>query len=455
MAKKWGKRGKGGGRAGTQVDPFAMQARPPAPRSAPPASSTPLADYLQRDHPGVTDGYVVLPRALVEDMPLPWQQQLVGLLSQFHNGHARLDWPSYRVVPSRPERLVDLDEEQLAEVGYLVEIDADGEMVYRERSGRKVEDPDSVTVLVSCLDPVVRNSRRQERPSVPEQGRAAPMNIGPQPVWRTPPTGFSRPGAAATPAGQSTPAAPASATPAQAGPAQTGPAHAAPGQVGSGQPGQPETGQAPAGQPPVGSAQPGPATPTSSGSMSAVPPPPAPATPASGTPAPGAPATPSAPAQPAAGQSPSAAQPTTAQPTTTQPTTAQAPAAQPSAGQVPAVPPGQSTGPAVPAPADANPTETADSRAARAERDWFDEMPADTGADTDAARSEYAGAPGENPLAENAVRTGGTPDDGDGHDDPGVTGGNGGNGAIEGTEGEVSFGPTGEEPTEIPYRFRR
>src|SRR5690606_18198538 len=162
VAKKWGKRGKGGGRAGTQVDPFAMQARPPAPRSAPPASSTPLADYLQRDHPGVTDGYVVLPRALVEDMPLPWQQQLVGLLSQFHNGHARLDWPSYRVVPSRPERLVDLDEEQLAEVGYLVEIDADGEMVYRERSGRKVEDPDSVTVLVSCLDPVVRNSRRQE-----------------------------------------------------------------------------------------------------------------------------------------------------------------------------------------------------------------------------------------------------------------------------------------------------
>src|SRR5690606_10062279 len=136
------------------------------------------------------------------------------------------------------------------------------------------------------------------------------------------------------------------------------------------------------------------------------------------------------------------------------PTTAQAPAAQPSAGQVPAVPPGQSTGSAVPAPADANPTETADSRAARAERDWFHQMPADPGADTHAARACYAGAPGENPRAEDPVRTGGTPD-GDGHDDPGVTGGNGGNEAIEGTEGEVSFGPTGEEPTEIPYRFRR
>lgn len=190
MGKKWGKRGKNAGRGGTQIDPFAMQTRPPAPRSSPPASSTPLSDYLRRNQPGVTDGYVVLPRALVENMPLPWQQQLVNLLAQFHDGHARLDWPAYRVVPSRPERLVDLDEEQLAEAGYLVEIDSEGEMVYRERSGRKVDDPESVTVLVSCLDPVVERNRPSTTQAVPEQGRAAPMNIGPEPVWQTPPSGM-------------------------------------------------------------------------------------------------------------------------------------------------------------------------------------------------------------------------------------------------------------------------
>lgn len=212
MGKKWGKRGKNAGRGAAQIDPFAMQARPPAPRSSPPASSTPLSDYLRRERPGVTDGYVVLPRALVEGMPLPWQQQMVNLLAQFHDSHARLDWPAYRVVPSRPERLVDLDEEQLAEAGYLVEIDSEGEMVYRERSGRKVEDPDSVTVLVSCLDPVVERSRPQADRPVPDQGRAAPMNIGPEPVWETPPSGFTAQGQATGPA---TPTPP-SGVPAQA-----------------------------------------------------------------------------------------------------------------------------------------------------------------------------------------------------------------------------------------------
>jgi hypothetical protein len=99
---------------------------------------------------------VVLPRSLMENMPLPWQQHFTYLLAEFHRAFGHLNWPVYRVVPSRYERLVDLDEEQLAEVGVLVEIDGDGEVVYRERSGRMVDDAESKTVLVSCLDPVVR-----------------------------------------------------------------------------------------------------------------------------------------------------------------------------------------------------------------------------------------------------------------------------------------------------------
>ncbi|EHR59766.1 hypothetical protein [Saccharomonospora cyanea] len=161
------------------------------------ASSTPLADQLSTEAPGVTENYVVLPRSLAEDMPLPWQQQMAALLAQFHETHRNLSWPTYRVVPSRPERLVDLDEEQLAGAGYLVELDADGEMVYRDRTGRRVEDPENTVALVPCLDPVVRKPGHTA--DAPEGGAAkpgaVPMNIGPQPVWRTTTT----PGSSAPP----------------------------------------------------------------------------------------------------------------------------------------------------------------------------------------------------------------------------------------------------------------
>jgi hypothetical protein len=127
----------------------------PIPRPAgPPASATPLRDYLANAGPGVDQSYAVLPRSLVESMPLPWQQQMTHLLAEFHRAYAHLNWPVYRVVPSRHERLVDLDEDQLAEVGAIVEIDSDGELVYRERNGARIENAEDKTVLVSCLDPI-------------------------------------------------------------------------------------------------------------------------------------------------------------------------------------------------------------------------------------------------------------------------------------------------------------
>ncbi len=133
----------------------------PIPRSGrPPASSTPLRDFLEQRPPGVDQGYAVLPRSLAEGMPLPWQQQMVRLLAEFHQMHGQLNWPVYRVVPSRYEKLVDLDEEQLAEVGVLVEIDGDGELVYRERTGKRIVNAAEAEVLVSCLDPIPRGDRR-------------------------------------------------------------------------------------------------------------------------------------------------------------------------------------------------------------------------------------------------------------------------------------------------------
>jgi hypothetical protein len=134
-----------------------VYASDPIPRpTGRPASATPLRDHLEGTELGVDDGYVVLPRSLAEEMPLPWQQQMAYLIDELHRTYGDQPWPVYRVVPSRVERLVDLDEGQLTEAGYLLEIDSTGELVYRDRNDVVVHDPQSREVLVSCLDPIPR-----------------------------------------------------------------------------------------------------------------------------------------------------------------------------------------------------------------------------------------------------------------------------------------------------------
>jgi hypothetical protein len=147
----------------------------PIPRpTGPPASSTPLGDYLSGAKNGVDSGYAVLPRSLAESMPLPWQQQMQHLLAEFHQAFGHVQWPVYRVVPSRYERLVDLDDDQLAEVGCTVEVGDNGELEYRMRDGRRIDAPETHQVLVSCLDPIPR-----QKPDGPPPVPAAP----PPPAW--------------------------------------------------------------------------------------------------------------------------------------------------------------------------------------------------------------------------------------------------------------------------------
>lgn len=173
----------------------------PIPRPAgPPASSTPLRDYLAHPHPGVTEGYTVLPRSLVESMPLPWQQQMTHLLAEFHQAFGHLNWPVYRVQPSRYEKLVDLDEDQLAEVGCIVEIDADGELVYRERNGRLIQNAEEATVLVSCLDPIPATQTAPAYPAYQQQ-YTPPMPFPPPTPAPGHPSGFG-PNPGSTPNGQ-------------------------------------------------------------------------------------------------------------------------------------------------------------------------------------------------------------------------------------------------------------
>jgi hypothetical protein len=143
--------------------------------AGPPASSSPLRDYLTRGGPGVQRGYAVLPRALIEAMPLPWQNAMVQILAEFRDTYGHLTWPEYRVVPSRRERLVNLDEEQLAEVGCLVEIDASGELVYRERNGKLIDNPETIEVLVSCLDPIPAEQANPDQDTPPRGFPAPPI----------------------------------------------------------------------------------------------------------------------------------------------------------------------------------------------------------------------------------------------------------------------------------------
>jgi len=126
-----------------------------------------LPNYLHAPHPGTTPDYVVLPKSLVAAMPLPWQNAMEQILQEFHQSFAHLDWPEYRVIPSRKEKLVNLDEDQLAEVGYLVEIDVDGELVYRERTGRRIDNPEETEVLVSVLDPIPGDHRNANQDTPP------------------------------------------------------------------------------------------------------------------------------------------------------------------------------------------------------------------------------------------------------------------------------------------------
>jgi len=410
VARKFGRRGKPAAGGGPEVDPRDLfGTAQPARQAARPASSTPLADQLNQGWPGVDPGYVVLPRSLAEGMSLPWQQQMAALLAQFHQENGRLAWPIYRVVPSRYEKLVDLDEEQLAEAGYLVEMDTEGEMIYRERSGRKVDDPANTTVLVSCLDPIPKPSQRQAPPppsqaAPPATGQPprapAPMNIGPAPVWRTvtPPSG---PPAPPLPGNHGAPQAPAAQAPAAPAPAPQTP--------------RPQT---PAPQAPAAPA-PAPQTPR--------PQTPAPQAPASQTPASQAPASQTPASQaPAAPPAVSQGPPPLPQPSRMQPPPVSAPPATPevqpaAASQAEPEPPASPPDPPVTVPPSAvmpqpasppqgipvAPEPATPPRGVPTHRGWFDE------------------------LAENVPESSKV-------DQP------------EGGE----FGPTGD-PTEIPYRYRK
>jgi hypothetical protein len=133
------------------------------------ASTTPVQDYLDEPCPGATEEFLVVPRSLAQSMPLRWQQLFVGLLADLHDAYGHLPWPEYRVVPSRWELLVDLDEEQLTAAGYVADLGSDGRLEYRDGADRSVADAETHRVLAPVEDPLPRvgDGRVEPRPAAP------------------------------------------------------------------------------------------------------------------------------------------------------------------------------------------------------------------------------------------------------------------------------------------------
>lgn len=119
-----------------------------------PASTTPVRDYADGPCPGAGKNYIVVPRSLAQSMPLRWQQLFVELLEDLHDAYDHFDWPQYWVIPSRRLPLADLDEEQLAAAGYVADLDADGELEFRDKRERLVTDAATRRVLAPVADPI-------------------------------------------------------------------------------------------------------------------------------------------------------------------------------------------------------------------------------------------------------------------------------------------------------------
>ena len=137
------------------------------PELPPPASTTPVQDYLDRRAPGATEDHLVVPRALAQSMPLRWQQVFVGLLADLHDAYAHLPWPDYKVVPSRWERLVDLDEEQLTAAGYVSDLGPDGELEFRDAADVVAQAEQRVLAPVDDPLPRASDGRVEPRPAAP------------------------------------------------------------------------------------------------------------------------------------------------------------------------------------------------------------------------------------------------------------------------------------------------
>lgn len=63
--------------------------------------------------------YQVLPRTLMQSMPVEWQERIVRCLEEISDAYTHIEQPESYIVQASVEReVMELDEQQLAEQGY-------------------------------------------------------------------------------------------------------------------------------------------------------------------------------------------------------------------------------------------------------------------------------------------------------------------------------------------------
>lgn len=123
---------------------------------AQPAGNSPVAHYLNAAYrPGTsTDGqYLVLPRAVLEKLPVQAQRQIAAALAVAHAAMPP-DWtPQYQVTSLYWKPVDALTPADMSAAGVMAELAVDGEMVIRDlRTGQQLSTDQQV--LAPVQDPL-------------------------------------------------------------------------------------------------------------------------------------------------------------------------------------------------------------------------------------------------------------------------------------------------------------
>lgn len=117
--------------------------------------------------------YLVLPRAVLQSMPVWWQQRFVAMLDELHAAYGTLDWPEYDVQAVQRCAFSDLTEAERLAAGYTVErADPDDDDALDEWTSPDGDEVDQChdTFSRPVRDPIPNYDRGRTKIPIPEGG---------------------------------------------------------------------------------------------------------------------------------------------------------------------------------------------------------------------------------------------------------------------------------------------
>ncbi len=107
--------------------------------------------------------YMVLPRTLLQSMPLAWQTQFVELLEDLHAGYPDVEIPDYEVTTVRDSYVGELTSDEMKLLGITrgdaaAEPDEAGDAACYDKTGRELTIHDHVGVPVPDTMPHYKRS---------------------------------------------------------------------------------------------------------------------------------------------------------------------------------------------------------------------------------------------------------------------------------------------------------